>query len=94
MNNAVFGKTMENVRKQKDIELVTKWEGRYGAKALIAKPDFYTYITFDNDMVILEMNRTKVGESRQRWVGACLGSIVFFQKVHGEKNMVLYHETF
>jgi len=39
MNNAVFG-TMENVRNHVNVQLVMRWDGRYGVEAMIVKPSF------------------------------------------------------
>ena len=39
MNNSVFGKTMENVRKHRDIELVTTEKRRI---KLVSEPNYHT----------------------------------------------------
>ncbi|XP_049769187.1 uncharacterized protein LOC126106833 [Schistocerca cancellata] len=60
MNNSVFGKTMQNVRKMVDIKLATRWGGRYGAAALIAKPNFKRSVIFNENLVGIELNKVNV----------------------------------
>ncbi|XP_025073357.1 uncharacterized protein LOC112552405 [Pogonomyrmex barbatus] len=60
MNNAVFGKTMENVRNYVDVRLVTRWDGRYGAEALIAKPNFHSRSVFDENLMAIELRKLEV----------------------------------
>ncbi|KAL6421130.1 hypothetical protein ACFW04_013948 [Cataglyphis niger] len=50
MNNAVFGKTIENVRNHVNVKLLTKWDGRYDAEAMIAKPNFYSRSVFSENL--------------------------------------------
>ena len=57
MNNALFGKTMENIRKHRDIKLVTTDKKR---NKLVSKPNYYTMNYISKDLSILEMNKTKV----------------------------------
>ncbi|XP_070160604.1 uncharacterized protein [Polyergus mexicanus] len=60
MNNAVFGKTMENVRNHSNVRLVTRWDGRYGAEAMIAKPNFDSKSVFAEDLVVVELRKLEV----------------------------------
>ena len=57
MNNAVFGKTMENVRKHRDIKLVTTDKKR---SKLVSEPDYHKMNYISEDLSIIEMKRTKV----------------------------------
>ena len=54
MNNAVYGKTMENLRNRFDVKLVSnkkdylKWT---------SKPSYMSHKIFDNDLVALRRNK-------------------------------------
>ena len=57
MNNAVFGKTMENVRKHRDIKLAITDKKR---SKLVSEPNYHTMNYISEDLSIIEMKRTKV----------------------------------
>ena len=57
MNNYVFGKTMENVRKHGDIKLLTTDEKR---NKLVSEPNYHTTKHFSEDFLAIETKKTKV----------------------------------
>ena len=56
MNNSVFGKTMENVRKHRDIKLVTTEEKRI---KLFSEPNHHTTKHFSKTLLAIEMKKNK-----------------------------------
>ncbi|XP_011883678.1 PREDICTED: uncharacterized protein LOC105570839, partial [Vollenhovia emeryi] len=72
MNNAVYGKTMENVREHVDVRLVTCWDGRYGAEALIARPNFHSRSVFSEDLMAVELRKLEVMLNKPIYVGMAI----------------------
>ena len=56
MNNAVFGKTMGNVRKHRDIKLVTTEIKR---NYLLSERNYHTTKFFTGNLLALEMKKLK-----------------------------------
>lgn len=72
MSNAVYGKTLENVRDRVDVRLRNKWLGRYGARNLIVKPNFKKRVIFDENLIAIEMLRTNIYIAKPIIVGVCV----------------------
>ena len=57
MNNAVFGKTMENVRKHRDIKLIaTERKTNY----LVSERNYHTTKFFTENLLAIEMKKTEI----------------------------------
>ena len=57
MNNFVFGKTIENVRKHRGIKLVTTDEK---INKLVSEPNYHTTKRFSENLLAIEMKKAKV----------------------------------
>ena len=66
MNSAVFGKTMENVRKHRDIKLVRTDKKR---NKLVSGPNYYTLKLIDDNLAIIEMRKVKVRMNKSIYLG-------------------------
>ena len=56
MNNAVFGKTMENVRKRRDIKLITTERRR---NYVLSEPNCHTTKFFTENVLAIEMKKQR-----------------------------------
>ena len=65
MNNAVFGKMIENVRKYRGIKLVTK-ERR---KKLVSQPNYVSCNALSDELLAIEMKKTKISMNKPILVG-------------------------
>ena len=57
MNNSVFGKMIENMCKRKNIKLIVTNERR---KKLTSEPNYLSCNAFSNDLMAIEMRKTRV----------------------------------
>ncbi|KAL6416485.1 hypothetical protein ACFW04_013440 [Cataglyphis niger] len=94
MNNAVFGKTMENVRNHSDVRLATRWDGRYGAETMIAKPNFHSRSVFAEDLIAVELRKLEIKFYKPIYVGMCILDIskIRLYKFHYEYMLPLYQD--
>ena len=66
MCNAVFGKTIQNVRSEKDIKLVTTDVQR---NKLVSQPNFYSSKYFSKNLLAVEIRKIKVNMNKPVYLG-------------------------
>ena len=72
INNAVFGKTMENVREHRVIKSVTTDERR---SQLVSEPNYHTTKYFSENLMAIEMKKTKVKMNKPIYLGMSISDI-------------------
>ena len=66
MNNAVFVKTMENMRKHKDIKLVPTEKRR---NYLVSEQNYHTTKFFMDNLLAIEMKKTQILMNKPVYLG-------------------------
>ena len=72
INNSVFGKTMENMSNHRDIKLVTTNERR---NKLVPEPNYHTSKQFSENLLAIEMKKTKVKMNKPVYLGQAIFDI-------------------
>ena len=72
MNNAVFGITMKNIRKHRDMKLVPTDKRR---NQLFSEPNYHTARWFSENLLTIEMKETKVKMNKAVYLGMSISEI-------------------
>ena len=100
MNNSVFGKTMENLRKRQDIKLVTDEEDLL---RWASKPSFINCKIFNEDLVAVHKTKATLTLNRPAYVGMCILDLSktlmydfhynYIKSKYGDKARLLFTDT-
>ena len=66
MNNAVFGKTMENVRKYRDVKLATVDRRR---SYLVSEPNYHITKIFTENLLAIKTKKTQIVMNQPVYLG-------------------------
>ena len=101
MNNSVFGKTIENIRKRQNVILVD--DRKKKALKLTSKPNFDRATIFDEHLVAVHMKKTEVHFNKPIYVGQAILDLSktlmfdfhynFIRKKYGDKAELLFTDT-
>ena len=69
MNNSVFGKTTENIRKRQNVILIDNKDMGY---KLSSKPNFERSTIFDENLIVCHMKKTEVYFNKPIYVGQAI----------------------
>ena len=100
MNNSVFGKKMENIRKHRDIKLVTTNKKR---NKLVSESNYHTINYISEDLSIIETNKTKVKMNKPIYLGLSILDISkiskyefwydYMKRKYGDRVKLCYMDT-
>ena len=100
MNNAVFGKTVENVRNHRYIKLLTTDKRR---SILASEPKYHLSQRISNDLMIIEMRKVEGKMNKQIYLGQAILDISkiliqefwydYIKPKYGDKARLCYMDT-
>ena len=69
MNNAVYGKTMENLRNRIDAKLVSN---KKNCLKWTSQPSYISHKLFENDLVTIHINKVTLNLNKTAYIGMCI----------------------
>ena len=100
MNNSVFGKTMENIRKRVDVRLITDEKKLL---KMVSKPTYVSSKIFNENLVAVHKIKETLTLNRPAYIGMCILDLSktlmynfhynYIKKKYGNKAKLLFTDT-